>query len=74
MKVRSFLEQFIMFLKIIEKYGFTDLAPGIRSPSAMVWNAHACPEGRVVPLRQMQPPVYFYQNQINSSEPLNVQV
>jgi hypothetical protein len=40
----------------------------------MVWNAHACPEGRVVPLRQMQPPVYFYQNQINSSEPLNVQV
>jgi hypothetical protein len=29
----------------------------------MIWNAYACPEGRVIPLRQMQPPVYFYPNQ-----------
>jgi len=37
--------------------------PGVllSPPCALLWNKHLCPEGRLVPLRQAQPPVYFYQ-------------
>lgn len=40
------------------------------NPMVMMWNADY-PEGRLVPLRQPAPPVYFQQASSNASEPIN---